>query len=120
VSYSWEGEFLDGDDWTFDDGWTGSWAAGWTHTLGYSSVLTHVHAAVVGTTYTISYTVTGRTNGTFAIRLGGQTTGTKWETGTHSLTATTNEGLEIVVTVDFDGTIVVAVEKTLVLTMSAA
>jgi hypothetical protein len=50
--------------------WTVSFAAGWTHTPGNTTVLSHDHNAVTATKYQIVYTVTGRTAGSFVITFG--------------------------------------------------
>ena len=107
-------EFLDADNWTSTD-WTGSWAAGWTHTTGNVTVLSHDHAAVAATKYQITYTVSGRTAGTFSIGFGGRTStdtsAALYATGAWGPTATTTGNLTITPTTDFDGTIVISIKS---------
>lgn len=97
-------EFLDADNWTSTN-WTGSWAAGWTHTTGNTTVLSHDHAAATATKYQIAYTVTGRTAGTFTITFGGQTSDAVSATGAWGPTTTGTGYLQITPTSTFDGTV---------------
>ena len=103
-------EFLDADNWTSVN-WTGSWAAGWTHTTGNTSVLSHDHAAVVATKYQVAYVVTGQTAGTFTIMFGGQTSAAISGTGAWGPTATGTGVLQITPTSNFDGTIVISIKS---------
>ena len=114
-------ELLSGSGWT-STGWTGSWAAGWAHTVGNTSVLSNTTAAVVSTKYHIVLTVTGRTAGTFDLQFGGCTFtglisggysgGYNDPMGFSSVdpTALTTAGLTITPTTDFDGTIVASIK----------
>lgn len=101
-------EFLDADNWTSAD-WTGSWAAGWDHTPGNTTVLSHDHAAVNATKYQIAYTVTGRTAGTFTITFGGQTSDAISATGAWGPTSTGTGFLQVTPTSDFDGAIIISI-----------
>lgn len=103
-------EFLDADNWTSTD-WTGSWAAGWTHTVGNTTVLSHDHAAVNSTKYQIAYTVTGRTAGTFTITFGEQSLAGISATGAWGPTSTGTGVLQITPTSDFNGTIVISIKS---------
>jgi membrane protease subunit (stomatin/prohibitin family) len=103
-------EFLDADNWTSAD-WTGSWAAGWSHTVGNTTVLSHDHAAVNSTKYQIAYTVTGRTAGTFTITFGGQTSDAISATGAWGPVTTGTGFLQITPTTDFNGTIVISIKS---------
>lgn len=90
--------------------WTGTdFATGYTHVVGSTASLTTTLAAVVGTYYQITYTVTGRTTGTFTINYGGTSTVGLTGTGNTGPVATTTSTLEIVPTSTFDGTIVLSV-----------
>ncbi|HXQ34011.1 MAG TPA: hypothetical protein VN843_08370, partial [Anaerolineales bacterium] len=102
-------EFLSGSGWTSTD-WTGTWAAGWAHTTGNTSVLSFPTAAVVSTRYQIAYTVTGRTAGTFTLAFGGQSVASVSATGTFGPTATTTGNLTVTPTSTFDGTIVISIK----------
>ncbi len=102
-------EFLGAAGWTSTD-WTGSWAAGWTHTSGNTTILSQSTAAVVGVKYQISYTVTGRTAGTFTLTFGGQTITGLDATGAFGPTATGVGGLQITPSNGFDGTIVLSIK----------
>lgn len=103
-------EFLDADNWTSTD-WTGSWAAGWAHTPGNTTVLSHDHPAVNATKYQITYTVSGRTAGTFTITFGGQTSAAIDTTGAWGPTTTGTGALQITPTTDFDGAIVISIKS---------
>ena len=117
VTFTYGGEFLDASNWTSVD-WTGTWAAGWTHTTGNTTALSQSNAAVIGATYIITFTVTGRTAGTFTVGFGGETSAAKSATGTYSPEASTTGGLIITPTTDFDGKIVITMVSNL-LTVSA-
>jgi hypothetical protein len=91
--------------------WTGSdFATGYTHVIGSTAALTTTLAAVVGTYYQITYTVTGRTTGTFTINYGGTSTVGITATGNTGPVATTTDTLVIFPTTDFNGTIVLSVK----------
>jgi len=102
-------ELLSAAGWT-STGWTGSFGAGWTHTVGNTTALTNTLAAVNGTYYQIAYTVTGRTAGTFVIAFGGYTSGSLSATGNVGPRATSTGTLSITPTTDFDGTIVISIK----------
>ena len=90
--------------------WAGTnFATGYTHTIGSTDALTTTLAAVVGTYYQITFTVTGRTTGSFVINYGGTTFSSLTATGAVGPRATSTATLEIVPTTDFNGTIVLSV-----------
>jgi hypothetical protein len=98
--------------------WAGTdFATGYTHTIGSTAALTTTLAAVVSTFYQITYTVTGRTTGSFVINYGGTSTAALTATGAFGPRATSTATLEIVPTTDFNGTIVLSVR---VITASSA
>ncbi len=103
-------EFLDADNWTSTD-WTGDWASGWDHTPGNTTVLSHDHAAVNATKYQITFTVTGRTDGTFTITFGGQTSPSFFQTSDWSTLTTSTGSLQITPTLLFDGAIVISIKS---------
>jgi hypothetical protein len=90
--------------------WAGTdFATGYTHTIGSTAALTTTLAAVVGTYYQITFTVTGRTTGSFVINYGGITFSSLTATGAVGPRATSTATLEIVPTTDFNGTIVLSI-----------
>ncbi len=103
-------EFLPSTGWT-STGWTGDFATGWTHTVGNTTALSQSKAAVINTAYQITYTVTGRTAGSFSLAFGGQSQSSITATGSFGPKATTVAGLVITPTSDFDGTIVVSIKS---------
>ena len=104
-------EQLSASGWT-STGWTGSFGAGWTHTVGNVTPLTNTIAATSGQYYQITWTVTGWTAGSFDISFGGVNS---FMTG---LTASGNSGplaistgtFSVTPTTTFDGTIVLSVK----------
>lgn len=101
-------ELLSGTGWTSTD-WTGDFATGFTHTTGNTTALSNTLAAVVNTFYQITWTVTGRTAGTFTIAFGGYTSGNLSATGNVGPRAATTGNLVITPTTDFNGTIVMSI-----------
>jgi hypothetical protein len=88
--------------------WTGTaFSTGYTHTVGSTANLTDSSVAVIGTTYRVAVTITGRTAGSISIFYGGenyvtgQSTTRQW-----ARQAITTAGLVVTPTSDFDGTVV--------------
>jgi hypothetical protein len=103
---------------TGDASWTGtSFATGYTHVVGSTTTLTSTLAGVVNTFYQITYTVTGRTAGSFTIAFGGESFAGLTATGAVGPRATTTGTLVITPTTDFNGTIVLSIR---VITASSA
>jgi len=95
---------------TGDASWTGTdFATGYTHVAGSTTTLTSTLAGVVGASYQITYTVTGRTAGSFTIAFGGFTSAALTATGNLGPRATTTGTLVITPTSDFNGTIVLSI-----------
>jgi hypothetical protein len=95
---------------TGDASWTGtSFATGYTHVAGSTTTLTSTLAGVVNTFYQITYTVTGRTAGSFTIAFGGESFAGLTATGAVGPRATTTGTLVITPTSDFNGTIVLSI-----------
>jgi hypothetical protein len=95
---------------TGDASWTGtSFATGYTHVAGSTTTLTSTLAGVVNTFYQITYTVTGRTAGSFTIAFGGFTSAALTSTGAVGPRATTTDSVVITPTSDFNGTIVLSI-----------
>jgi len=111
-------ELLTASNWTSTN-WTGDWAAGWDHTTGNTTSLTNTLAAIINTNYLISYTVSGRTAGTFDIVFGGVTTSGLSTTGTVIIKATSTGTLSINPTTDFDGAIIFSIKTTIIYDSSA-
>jgi hypothetical protein len=112
-------EFLLATGWT-STGWTGSWAAGWTHTAGNTTALLQSKAAVNTTIYQITYTVTGRTAGSFTIAFGGQSLAGISASGVYEPTTSSTASLVITPTTDFDGKIVISIKSMAIPTGVAA
>lgn len=103
-------ELLTVAGWTSTD-WTGGFVAGWTHTPGNTTALSHTLAAVSGKKYKIEYTVTGATAGTFTITFGSQTISNISATGNQDITASSTNNFVVTPTSDFDGTVILSVMK---------
>ncbi len=112
-------EFLLSTGWT-STGWTGSWAAGWTHTVGNTTALLQSKAAVNATIYQIVYTVTGRTSGSFTIAFCGKSLAGISASGVYEPTASSTASLSITPTTDFDGKIVISIKSMTIATGTAA
>ena len=103
-------ELLSADGWTSTD-WTGDFASGWDHTTGNTTALLNSLAAVTNNFYQITYTVTGRTAGTFTITFGGVTSADISATGAWGPKATSTGTLSITPTTGFDGAIVISIKQ---------
>lgn len=103
-------QLLSSTGWT-STGWTGNYTDGFTHTAGNTNVLSNTIASIIDKIYQITITVTGRTAGSFTVAFGGETTTAYTDTTVFSLTATTNDNLEITPTSDFDGTITIGIKE---------
>jgi len=101
-------EFLSASGWTSTN-WTGGWVAGWAHTAGNTSALSYPTAPVAGRKYKVSWTVTGRTAGTFTVTFGGHTYPTLDRSGSAILVASTTGALTITPTSTFNGTIILSI-----------
>ena len=84
---------------------------GYTHTTGSAVPLTTALAAVNGTYYQITYTITGRTAGLIIIAYGGTTIGGITATGATGPLASSTAVLTITPTTDFDGTVVLSIKS---------
>ena len=103
-------ELLSASGWTSTD-WTGAFASGWDHTTGNTTALLNSLAAVTNNFYQITYTVTGRTAGTFTITFGEQTSAAISATGAWGPRATSTGTLSITPTTNFDGAIVISIKQ---------
>ena len=97
------------DTWTANTGWSGSYAAGFAHSSGTATVTNDTLVPAVGGSYEISYTVTGRSAGSFTVGYGGVTSPSITATGTWE-TITVSDGVfTMTPTTDFNGTVVIAI-----------
>lgn len=105
-------ELITSAGWTVTAGWTESPDDTFTHTSGITT-LSHSATVVSGTKYRLSWTVTGRTAGSFTVAIGGQSQATNTATGTLDITASNTSALVITPTTDFDGVISLVSAKAL-------
>ena len=104
-------ELLTSSGWT-STGWTGDYVTGFTHTTGNTTALLNSLAAVTNNSYTITYTITGRTAGTITPSFGGVTQPfAATSSSGYSFRATSTASLVITPTSDFDGTVVISVKQ---------
>ena len=105
-------EFLPSTDWTLGAGWSGDFASGFTHASGGgTATLTQSKAAVNATPYQITYTVTGRTAGSFTLAFGGYVSGAITASGNVGPTSSSTASLVITPTTDFNGTIALSIKS---------
>lgn len=107
INYPW----LPETDWTSTN-WTGSFAAGWLHTVGYTTPLSQAKSAEIDIDYTVTWTVTERTAGTFILTFGGGSQDDLSASGSMKFRATATGNLIITPSSNFDGRIVIAIEET--------
>lgn len=113
-------ELLTTAGWTVTAGWTESPDDVFAHSNGGgTAALSHSAAIASATRYQISWTVTGRTLGSFTVAAGGQSLAAVTATGAFGPTTTSTAGLTITPTNDFDGTISVASLKSITATSKA-
>ena len=106
---TYDAEFLSDTGWTSTD-WTGSWAAGWTHTAGNTSPLSQSTPAVIGTKYQIVCNINPGV-GNVALSFGGQAiNGALPSSFTFGPTATSTAGLVITPSSDFNGIITISIK----------
>jgi hypothetical protein len=99
-----------GTNWALASGATNLNVGGYTHTVGSTTALTTSLAAVIGTYYQITYTITGRTAGSITIAYGGTSTGAS-ASGASGPLASSTAVLTITPTTDFDGTVVLSIKS---------
>jgi hypothetical protein len=99
-----------GTNWALASGATNLNVGGYTHTVGSTTALTTSLAAVNGTYYQITYTITGRTAGSITIAYGGTSTTVSF-TGNIGPLASSTAVLTITPTTDFDGTVVLSIKS---------
>ena len=100
-----------GTNWALASGATNLNVGGYIHTVGSTTALTTSLAAVNGTYYQITYTITGRTAGSITIAYGGTSTAGITATGNTGPLASSTGVLTITPTTDFDGTIVLSIKS---------
>lgn len=108
-----DAELLTTAGWTVTAGWTESPDDTFAHASGTTALS---HSAVIETAikYRLSWTVTGRTAGSFAVAIGGQSQAANTASGTVDFTTTTADAFTITPTTDFDGTISLASVKRII------
>jgi hypothetical protein len=99
-----------GTNWALAGGATNLNVGGYVHTVGSVVPLTTSLAAVNGTYYQITYTITGRTAGSITIAYGGTSTNTS-ATGNTGPLASSTSALTITPTTDFNGTVVLSIKS---------
>jgi len=99
-----------GTNWALATSATNLNVGGYTHTVGSTTALTTSLAAVNGTYYQITYTITGRTAGSITIAYGGTST-TASASGASGPLASSTGVLTITPTTDFDGTVVLSIKS---------
>lgn len=97
-------ELLTSAGWTVNAGWTESPDDVFAHSSG-TDTLTHSATITSGYKYQISWTVTGRTAGSFTVAVGGQSVAGQTATASFGPTATATTAFTITPTTDFNGTI---------------
>jgi hypothetical protein len=95
------------DTWTTTAGWSGSYAAGFAHTSGTTAVTNDTLIPTAGYNYQITYTVTGRTAGSFTLGFGGVTSASFTASGNWVSIAVGAGVFTLTPTTDFNGTVVV-------------
>jgi len=103
-------QLLSSSGWTSTN-WTGSWSAGWTHTVGNTTALTNTAVAVSGNYYTVTITSVSHTAGSFTVSFGGVTSSTYSTSGvyTWSFQAVSAGALSITPTTDFNGVVFIGI-----------
>ena len=97
-------ELLTTAGWTVPGGWTESPNDVFTHANGGGTgALSHSASISSATKYQLSWTITGRTTGSVAIAVGGQSPSSQNATGSFGPTTTSTAALTITPTNDFDG-----------------
>lgn len=102
-------EFLAASPWT-STGWTGSWAGGWTHTVGNTDALVFTTAIGGSSVLKVVYTVTGRTAGTFNLQVGGISLLSRSTSGVWGPITLSPGNFTVTPSSDFDGTIVFSIK----------
>ena len=96
--------------WGLGTGWSGTFATGFTHTTGNTATLTEATTYASGGLYTVAWTVTGRTAGSFTVAVGGISQGSITATGSIGPKFTATTAIVVTPTTDFDGTVVLSVK----------
>jgi hypothetical protein len=99
-----------GTNWALASGATNLNVGGYTHTTGSTTALTTSLAAVVGTYYQITYTITGRTAGGVSLSFGGFLAYIYASGNTGPLASSTGV-LTIFPESNFDGTVVISIKS---------
>mgnify|MGYP001279726104 CR=1 FL=1 len=114
-------ELLTTAGWTVPSGWTESPDDVFAHANGGgTAALSHSASITSAAKYQVSWTVSGRTAGSFTVSIGGQSLASNTDTGTFGPTATATTGLTITPTNDFDGAIAALSVKQITAVSTAA
>lgn len=114
-------ELLTTAGWTVPSGWTESPDDVFAHANGGgTAALSHSASITSAAKYQVSWTVSGRTAGSFTVSIGGQSQASNTDTGTFGPTATATTGLTITPTNDFDGAIAALSVKQITAVSTAA
>ena len=97
--------------WGLGAGWSGTFATGFTHAAGNTAALTEATTYTSGGLYTVAWTVTGRTAGSFTVAVGGISQGSITATGSIGPKFTATTAIVVTPTTDFNGTIVLSVKS---------
>lgn len=106
-------ELLSVSNWT-STGWTGDWATGWTHSTGNTTVLSNTLTATATAYYQVTWTVSNRTAGSFAVSFGGVSSAVvtaQTVSSAMGVYAETTGNLTITPTTDFNGKIVISIKS---------
>lgn len=91
--------------------WTGTnFLGGYSHAIGSTTALVGTLAASNGQFYFISWTVTGRTAGTFILSFGGFSQSGISATGSNGCLTSSTAVLTLTPTTDFDGTVAISIK----------
>jgi hypothetical protein len=102
-------EILSSSGWT-STGWTGTGPT-FTHTTGNTTALSNNPLLTAYTLYWFTWTVTGRTAGSFSISFRGIAINSQTTSGTKGINSGASGSLTITPTTDFDGTITFSVKQ---------
>ena len=97
------------DSWTAGAGWSGSYAAGFAHASGTTTVTNSTLVPTAGVNYRVDFTVTGRSAGSFTLGFGGVTSGSFTATDNWETQAVSNGTFVMTPTTDFNGTVLLTI-----------
>lgn len=104
-------EQLTSNYWTLNDGWSGDFINGFTHTNGSISALTNTITAISGYKYLIQVSVTNRTTGSYAVSFGSVSSPSYTGSSLFAPIASGVGTLVITPTIDFNGTLTISLKR---------